>query len=70
MKITRTSQLSGKTHTLDIDISEEQLTRVENRRSSGELIQNIIPHIPKVREGVSDVWNNTRRMEFCLSNRG
>ena len=47
MEIIRQSQLSGAIHVMDIDISEEQLARVENRRESQELIQNIVPHLPK-----------------------
>lgn len=46
MKITRTSELSGKEHTMDIDISEEDLYKVENRRMLDLKIQQIIPHIP------------------------
>lgn len=42
MKVTRTSQLSGKTRTLDIDITPEQLQQVE---IGDELIQNIVPHL-------------------------
>ena len=47
MEIVRKSQLSGAIHVMDIDISEEQLARVENRRDNQELIQNIVPHLPK-----------------------
>ena len=43
MKITKTSQLTGKTHTLDINVTESELMRIENRRVSGELIQKIVP---------------------------
>lgn len=42
MRITRTSIVSGKTHTLDIAITEEQLLRWRG----GELIQNVCPHLP------------------------
>ena len=47
MEIVRQSQLSGAIHVMDIDISEELLARVENRRANQELIQNIVPHLPK-----------------------
>ena len=47
MEIIRQSQLSGAIHVMDIDISEELLARVENRRANQELIQNIVPHLPK-----------------------
>ena len=46
MKITKTSQLTGKIHTLDINITESELMRIENRRASGELIQRIVPNLP------------------------
>jgi hypothetical protein len=45
MKITKTSQLTGKTHTLDIDVTESELMRIENRRINGELIQRIVPKL-------------------------
>lgn len=47
MEITRTSQLTGKTRTLEIDITPDEL----NRWASGELIQNVVPHLsPNDRE--------------------
>ena len=45
MKITRLSQLTGKTHTLDINVTESELIRIENRRITGELIQRIVPNL-------------------------
>lgn len=48
MKITRKSQLTGIENTLDIEISSEELFRVENRFDSNfskELIQNIVPKL-------------------------
>ena len=47
MEIVRQSQLSGAISVMEIDITEEQLARVENRRANQELIQNIVPHLPK-----------------------
>jgi hypothetical protein len=47
MEVIRQSQLSGAIHVMEIDITEEQLARVENRRANQELIQNIVPHLPK-----------------------
>ena len=47
MLVTKTSQMSGETHTIDIDVTEEQLYRIENRRMTGELIQNIVPSLSK-----------------------
>ena len=45
MYVTMTSSISGRKATLNIDITEEQLDRVMNRRANGELIQNIVPHL-------------------------
>lgn len=45
MKVSNVSQLSGKTHTLELDVTVEQLQRIENRYISRELIQNIVPHL-------------------------
>jgi hypothetical protein len=47
MEIVRQSQLSGSINVMEIDITEEQLERVENRRINGELIQNIVPNLCK-----------------------
>ena len=47
MEIVRQSQLSGAIYVMEIDITEEQLERVENRRINGELIQNIVPNLSK-----------------------
>jgi hypothetical protein len=45
MKITKISQLSGKESTMELDITPEQLCRVENRMNTTELIQNIVPNL-------------------------
>ena len=45
MKITKISQLSGKESTMELDITPEQLHRVENRMNTAELIQNIVPNL-------------------------
>jgi len=42
MQITRTSQYSGKVHTLDIDVTEEQLKVWED----GMAIQRAMPNVP------------------------
>jgi hypothetical protein len=63
MLVTKTSQLSGLTHTIDVDVTQEQLDRIEARRENGELIQNIVPHLPKelrefVMTGITpEEWN-------------
>ena len=47
MKITRKSPFSGKEHTMDLDVTEEQLIRWKG----GQLIQNVFPHLsPDERE--------------------
>ena len=51
MEVTRVSILSGKTRTLDLDVTEEQMIRFENRRENGEYVQTIFPHLsPSDRE--------------------
>jgi hypothetical protein len=45
MQITKISQLSGKESTMELDITPEQLYRVENRMNTTELIQNIVPNL-------------------------
>lgn len=45
MKVTKTSQLTGKEHTMEIDVDQYQLIRIQNRPHSNELIQNIVPHL-------------------------
>jgi hypothetical protein len=45
MKVTKISQLTGIEHTLELNITSEELFRVENRRNTTELIQNIVPHL-------------------------
>ena len=47
MKITRRSSLSGVEHTLDIDITSEELTRILMRFCTNELIQDIVPNITR-----------------------
>lgn len=41
MLITKTSGITGKEHTLEIPVTEEQIMRWRN----GELIQNAMPHL-------------------------
>ena len=42
MKVTRTSQVSGITHTLDLDITEAQLRSYNSGR---KLLQEAFPHL-------------------------
>ena len=41
MQVTKQSSISGKTHTLEIDITPEQWKRWKG----GELLQNVCPHL-------------------------
>jgi hypothetical protein len=45
MNITKISSLTGIEHTLNINITKDELIRVENRYNSKELIQNIVPNL-------------------------
>jgi hypothetical protein len=47
MLITRTSQLSGKTTTLNLDVTQEQMERFDMRLITGEYVQTIFPELPK-----------------------
>ena len=47
MQITNISQLSGKEHTMELDITAEQLERFYNRRETGEYVQTIFPNLDK-----------------------
>ena len=41
MQVTKRSALTGKEHTLEIDITQDQW----NRWKGGELLQNVCPHL-------------------------
>ena len=45
MNVTKRSILSGVETTLNIDITPEQLLRIENSMRTSELIQNIVPNL-------------------------
>jgi hypothetical protein len=45
MIITRISRLTGIENTSYIDVTPEQLARIENRMNTKELIQDIVPHL-------------------------
>jgi hypothetical protein len=65
MQITRVSQLSGEKRTLELDVTEEQMKRFENRIANGEYVQTIFPHLsPSDREFIltgitNEEWINT-----------
>jgi hypothetical protein len=42
MLVTKTSRISGKISSMDLDITSDQLDRIEAKI---ELIQNIVPHL-------------------------
>ena len=43
MQVTKRSSISGKEHTLEIDITQDQW----NRWKGGEMIQDVCPHLDK-----------------------
>jgi len=45
MKITKVSPFTGIERTMDLDIDQSHLDRIANRYKTGELIQNIVPHL-------------------------
>ena len=65
MKVTKASQLSGIEHTLNLNITSEELMRVENRFYTKELIQNIVPQLTMgerefLMTGITEEeWNRT-----------
>ena len=60
MLITRTSMFTNKVHTMDLDVTEEQIKRWQ----AGELIQNVFPHLSAserefIKTGVTEEeWND------------
>jgi hypothetical protein len=65
MKITKASQLSGIEHTMELNITSEELMRIENRFYTKELIQNIVPNLTMgerefLMTGITEEeWNKT-----------
>lgn len=65
MEITKISQLTGNQHTMDINVTQYEMIRIENRYHSKELIQNIVPNLTmEEREflmtGITpEEWNTT-----------
>ena len=65
MLVTKKCLLTLQVNTLDLDISQSQLDRIDNRYVTGEYIQNIVPHLsPSEREflmtGILDeTWTKT-----------
>jgi hypothetical protein len=47
MLITRTSQISRTNFTMELDITYDQLDRINNRYETKELIQDIVPNLSK-----------------------
>lgn len=45
MIIVKTSRISGLENSIDIDITQDQLNRINNRFDTKELIQNIVPNL-------------------------
>jgi hypothetical protein len=47
MLVSNISNLTGKEHTMELDVTVEQLQRFVNRRETGEHVQTIFPHLTK-----------------------
>lgn len=47
MKITRVSQLTGKTETMELNVTPEQMERFDKRIQNGEYVQTIFPDLKK-----------------------
>lgn len=45
MQVIKTSPLTGVTHTMDLDVTKEQLDRFEIRKETGEYVQNIFNNL-------------------------
>jgi len=64
MIITKKSQLTGEEHSMNLDVSQDQMTRFYNRKETGEYVQTIFPNLnPEEREfiltGITpDEWND------------
>lgn len=64
MLVTKTSQITGKTNTMDINVTIAQLDRIDIRSYTKELIQDIVPDISKeerefLMTGITpDEWKN------------
>lgn len=46
MNVSRTSTLSGKVTTMDLNVTTEQLERFNDRYRTGEYVQNIFSDLP------------------------
>jgi hypothetical protein len=63
MQVKRTSSLSGKESTMELNVTQEQLDRFDNRRENGEYVQTIFPHLTSeerefIMTGISPIeWN-------------
>jgi hypothetical protein len=51
MKLTKTSMISGKSHTMDIPLDGQELNQCYNKWEAGALIQDAFPTLsPELRE--------------------
>lgn len=70
MLITRISQISKTHNSMELDITYEQLDRVNNRHLSKELIQDIVPNLSKeerefLMTGITpEEWNKMFNMDL------
>jgi hypothetical protein len=64
MIITKKSQLTGEEHSMNLDVSQDQMRRFHTRKETGEYVQTIFPNLnPEEREflltGITpDEWND------------
>ena len=70
MLITRIGQISKTHNSMELDITYEQLDRVNNRHLSKELIQDIVPNLSKEEReflitGITpEEWNKMFNMDL------
>lgn len=70
MLITKKCMLTFKENSLDIDITESQLFRVNNRHITGEYIQDIVPNLSAserefLMTGILDETWNKHMLDPC-----
>lgn len=68
MKITKKSLLTGNTHTIELDVTQEQMDRFNNRRITGEYAQDIFPNLstPEREFIISGITPEEWKKEFSI----
>jgi hypothetical protein len=70
MLVRKTSQISKIEHVMDLDVTFNQLERIENRYQTKELIQDIVPNLSKEEReflitGITpEEWNKMFNMDL------